>query len=122
MIGLLAHTALLVSVAVVAFGAVITPVAIRTGRREWLQLTYGAVYTNFLMVSIATASMVVALVTHDFSVSYVAAVGSRSTPLLFTIISLWGALEGSILFWAWVLAMYAAAVVFDGLSVWDTRG
>jgi cytochrome c-type biogenesis protein CcmF len=45
-------------------------------------------------------------------VSYVANVGSRSTPLLFTIISLWGALEGSILFWGWVLAMYSAAVVW----------
>ena len=111
MIGLLAHNALLVSLATVALGVVVTPVAIRTGRREWLQLLYTAVYTNFLLVSIAAVSMVVALVTHDFSVSYVAAVGSRSTPLLFTIISLWGALEGSILFWAWVLALYAAAVV-----------
>jgi cytochrome c-type biogenesis protein CcmF len=111
-IGFLAHNALLVSVAVVALGVFITPIAIRSGRREWLQLTYGAVYTNFLLVSIATVAMVVALVTHDFSVSYVAAVGSRSTPLLFTVISLWGALEGSILFWAWVLALYATAVVW----------
>jgi cytochrome c-type biogenesis protein CcmF len=110
--GLVAHDALLVSVATVAFGAVTAPVAIRTGRREWLQLVYGAVYTNFLLVSIAVVSMVIALVTHDFSVSYVAQVGSRSTPLLFTVISLWGALEGSILFWAWVLALYAAAVVW----------
>ncbi|CAN5637785.1 heme lyase CcmF/NrfE family subunit [soil metagenome] len=112
MIGLIAHSALLVSVVAVLFGMFITPIAIRTGRREWLQLTYGAVYTNFLLVTIATVAMVVALVVHDFSVSYVAAVGSRSTPLLFTIISLWGALEGSILFWAWVLALYAAAVVW----------
>jgi cytochrome c-type biogenesis protein CcmF len=112
MTGLLAHNALLVSLATVLFGAGIAPVAIRTGRREWLQLAYGAVYTNFLLVTVATASMIVALVTHDFSVSYVAAVGSRSTPLLFTIISLWGALEGSILFWAWVLSLYAAVVVW----------
>ncbi|MGZ3567029.1 MAG: heme lyase CcmF/NrfE family subunit, partial [Gemmatimonadaceae bacterium] len=102
MIGLIAHNALLVSLAAVAFGAVLTPVAIRTNRRDWLELVYGAVYANFLLVSIAAGSMVVALVTHDFSVSYVAQVGSRSTPLLFTVISLWGALEGSILFWAWV--------------------
>jgi cytochrome c-type biogenesis protein CcmF len=111
-IGLLAHNALLVSFGVVVIGAVIAPVAIRKDRRDWLQLVYGAVYTNFMLVSLATLLMVVALVTHDFSVSYVAAVGSRSTPLLFTIISLWGALEGSILFWAWVLALYAAAVVW----------
>lgn len=103
MTGLLAHNALLVSAVTVALGAVLAPVAIRTGRRDWIQLVYGAVYTNFLLVTMATVLMVVALVTHDFSVSYVASVGSRSTPLLFTIISLWGALEGSILFWAWVL-------------------
>jgi cytochrome c-type biogenesis protein CcmF len=110
--GILAHNALLVSLAVVTFGAVLAPVAVRSGRREWLPLVYTAVYTNFLLVSLATVLMIIALVTHDFSVSYVAAVGSRSTPLLFTIISLWGALEGSILFWAWVLALYAAAVVW----------
>jgi len=110
--GTIAHSALLVSVGVLALGVILTPVAVRSGRREWLQLVYGAAYTNFLLVTIATVAMVYALVTHDFSVSYVASVGSRSTPLLFTIISLWGALEGSILFWAWVLAMYAAAVVW----------
>ena len=111
MIGLIAHNALLVSLAAVAFGAVLTPVAIRNNRRDWLELVYGAVYANFLLVSVAAVSMIVALVTHDFSVSYVAQVGSRSTPLLFTVISLWGALEGSILFWAWVLGLYSAAVV-----------
>lgn len=111
MTGLIAHNALLVSLAAVVFGAILAPVAIRTDRREWLQLVYGAVYTNFLLVTIAAGSMVFALVTHDFSVSYVAQVGSRATPLLFTVISLWGALEGSILFWAWVLALYSAAVV-----------
>ncbi|HYC50478.1 MAG TPA: cytochrome c biogenesis protein CcsA, partial [Gemmatimonadaceae bacterium] len=112
MTGLLAHNALLVSAVTVALGAILAPVAIRAGRRDWIQLVYGAVYTNFLLVTIATVAMIYALVTHDFSVSYVAAVGSRSTPLLFTIISLWGALEGSILFWAWVLALYGAAVVW----------
>ena len=110
--GLVANSALQVALAATIFGLLVIPVAVRTGRRDWIQLGYGAVYANFLLVTIAVIAMVVALVTHDFSVSYVAAVGSRSTPLLFTIISLWGALEGSILFWAWVLALYAAAVAW----------
>jgi cytochrome c-type biogenesis protein CcmF len=54
--------------------------------------------------------MVVALVAHDFSVAYVAQIGSRSTPLLYTIASLWGALEGSILFWSGLLASLTALV------------
>ena len=43
----------------------------------------------------ANIVMVAALVSHDFSISYVAQVGSRTTPLLYTVASLWGALEGS---------------------------
>jgi len=56
---------------------------------------------------VANLAMIGALVTHDFSVKYVAQVGSRSTPLLFTIVSLWSALEGSILFWGAILGTYA---------------
>ena len=105
MIGILAHDALLIALPIMVLGIVLAPVAIRSGRRELIPIVYSALYTNFLLVTIAAAAMIVALVTHDFSVSYVAQVGSRATPLFYTVISLWGALEGSILFWAWVLAL-----------------
>jgi cytochrome c-type biogenesis protein CcmE len=59
------------------------------------------------------AAMVYALVSHDFSVKYVAMVGSRATPLFYTVISLWGALEGSILFWIFVLASLSALVTYQ---------
>jgi cytochrome c-type biogenesis protein CcmF len=114
--GLLGHGALLVSVVVVVLGIGAGVTAGRTGAPQWINAVYSAVYTNFALVTVAAGAMIVALVTHDFSVSYVAQVGSRATPLLYTIISLWGALEGSILFWGWVLSMYAAAVV------WTNRG
>jgi cytochrome c-type biogenesis protein CcmF len=57
-----------------------------------------------------------ALITHDFSVSYVAQVGSRATPLFYTIISAWSALEGSILLWALILSIYTAL-----LALWTRR-
>ncbi|WP_426751648.1 heme lyase CcmF/NrfE family subunit [Myxococcus sp. Y35] len=56
--------------------------------------------------------MVHALVTHDFSVRYVAQVGSRATPLVYTIVSLWSALEGSILFWGLIMGGYIAAFAY----------
>ena len=40
---------------------------------------------------------------------YVAQVGSRATPLIFTIVSLWSALEGSILFWGVIMGTYLLA-------------
>ena len=59
----------------------------------------------------ANLVMEYALITRDFSVSYVAQVGSRATPLHITIVSLWSSLEGSILFWGLVLGGFTAAVV-----------
>jgi cytochrome c-type biogenesis protein CcmF len=58
----------------------------------------------------ANVLMVVALLRHDFSVSYVAQVGSTATPTHITIVSLWSSLEGSILFWGAILGLYTAGV------------
>ncbi|HYD11045.1 MAG TPA: heme lyase CcmF/NrfE family subunit, partial [Acidimicrobiales bacterium] len=60
---------------------------------------------------VATLAMEWALLTHDFSLEYVARNHSRSTPFVYTVASLWGALEGSIILWCLVLAGYTAAVV-----------
>ncbi|HWH35027.1 MAG TPA: cytochrome c-type biogenesis CcmF C-terminal domain-containing protein, partial [Acidimicrobiales bacterium] len=76
---------------------------------------------------LAAVAMEVALVNHDFSLQYVADNGSRSTPLLYTVASLWGALEGSIILWTLVLAGFTVAVVRrfadragDPLVAWAT--
>ena len=60
----------------------------------------------------ATAVMERALITHDFTVSYVAHVGSLSTPMWVTVASLWSSLEGSLLFWGCVLGLYIAVATF----------
>jgi cytochrome c-type biogenesis protein CcmF len=109
--GLLGRGALLVSLPFIVLGIIAVPTSLWRGRRDWIGIAYGSVLANFLLVSIAALAMITALVTHDFSVSYVAQVGSRATPLFYTVISLWGALEGSILFWGWVLSLYAVLVV-----------
>ena len=70
-----------------------------------------AAWCAFAALTTANLLMVVALVARDFSIAYVAQVGSRETPLLFTIASLWGALEGSILFWAGLLAGVSVLLV-----------
>ena len=51
----------------------------------------------------ANVLMVGALLARDFSVGYVAQVGSREVPDWVAVTSLWSSLEGSILFWGVVL-------------------
>src|SRR4051812_22932621 len=51
-----------------------------------------------------------ALLSHDFSIRYVAENNATGTPLLYTITGLWAALEGSILLWAVILGGYLTFV------------
>ncbi|HUF66398.1 MAG TPA: heme lyase CcmF/NrfE family subunit [Gemmatimonadaceae bacterium] len=104
--------AISISLAASLFGIIAAVLGVRRNSERLVQASFAAMYTTFGLLTVATVAMVYALVTHDFSISYVAQVGSRATPTFYTVISLWGALEGSILFWAWVLALYGAAVVW----------
>ncbi len=67
-----------------------------------------------VLVLVADLAMVGALVTHDFSIRYVALNNARETPLFYSVISLWAALEGSILLWTAVLAGAVAWVAWRG--------
>jgi cytochrome c-type biogenesis protein CcmF len=60
---------------------------------------------------VATGAMQWALITHDFSLAYVAENNARQTPLIYSITGMWSALEGSILLWGLVLSVYLLAVV-----------
>ena len=66
----------------------------------------------WLMVAgclLAVLAMEIAILRDDFSMEYVANNSTRATPLLYKIATLWGALEGSLLLWAFVLCIYIAA-------------
>jgi cytochrome c-type biogenesis protein CcmF len=117
---LLALAASILGVAVIAYGlACHRPELARAGRVYAVLVLAGAV--------LATVAMERALVTHDFSLAFVAANNSRSTPLLYTITGMWSALAGSILLWGLILAGYIVAMVWrfrrqaaDPLVGWAT--
>lgn len=75
------------------------------------RLTRASALTFALSMIAANYVMIYALLTHDFSVAYVAEVGSLDTPAYYTVVSLWASLNGSILFWGGVLGIYTAAMV-----------
>ena len=113
---MLGLSACIAALAVVSYGVVAASVGVKRRDAALVRSARSAAYTSFGLMTIANLAMIYALVTHDFSIDYVAQVGSRATPLFFTIISLWSSLEGSILFWGWVLSFYTA------LAVWLTGG
>ncbi|HZJ08361.1 MAG TPA: cytochrome c biogenesis protein CcsA, partial [Trueperaceae bacterium] len=79
-------------------------------RREARLITSArlAAVAGFIVATAAIVVMVAALLTDDFSLAYVAAHSRIASPLWVKIVTLWAALEGSILLWAWLLSGYTA--------------
>ncbi|MGH2771929.1 MAG: cytochrome c biogenesis protein CcsA, partial [Actinomycetota bacterium] len=64
------------------------------------------------LIAAATGVLWIALATHDFSLHYVASYTSESTPVIHTFTALWAGMEGSLLFWTLLTALYAATAVW----------
>jgi cytochrome c-type biogenesis protein CcmF len=102
---------ILAALALSAAGALVGFTAGRSGSARGLAITRALALAFSACLVGATLVMEYALITHDFSVEYVAHVGSLATPLHITIISLWSSLDGSILFWGFILAAYTIGFV-----------
>ena len=71
-----------------------------------------AVYSIWILLTLAAGILVYSLITGDFRMAYVAAHSNRSMPAIYKFTAWWGGQEGSLLLWAWLLSTYAAIVVF----------
>jgi cytochrome c-type biogenesis protein CcmF len=101
---------------VVCFGLAVYAVAAgfwgaHTGRRRLSRSAQNALVAAFVAAAVATGVLLVALVSSDFSFTYVSAFTSRELPLTYKLTALWGGQEGSLLLWLLVLTGYAAAAV-----------
>ena len=112
MIPTLGRFIILASVLVATTGAFIAYAAGAKRSPEGLRWSQRFAYLFAGLMVAATAVMEYALITHDFSVQYVAHVGSIEVPMWVTIVSLWSSLEGSILFWGFILGIYIAVTTW----------
>jgi cytochrome c-type biogenesis protein CcmF len=110
MIATLGHVAVVVGLAATLFAAGAFALAARSGDARLAALGRRAMFAAFGLAALASLAMVSLLLAHDFSVRYVARNNATTTPPFYSVISLWAALEGSILFWT-VLATGWAAIV-----------
>ncbi len=62
-----------------------------------------AVYSVWVLMTIASGILVYALMTGDFRFAYVAEHSNRAMPTLYKFAAWWGGQEGSLLFWSWLL-------------------
>src|SRR5437762_5211855 len=59
-----------------------------------------------------TAVMINAFLTSDFTIKYVAHYSDSVQPLFYKITSYWGGLDGSIMFWVFLLSVFGTVAVY----------
>jgi cytochrome c-type biogenesis protein CcmF len=106
----LGTAALLAALVVAALGMVSGARASRAAAPGWLASARRAAVAQFVLVTLAVAALEYLLITSDFSVRYVANTSTSASPLRYRIAGLWGALEGSILLWEWLQALFVLLV------------
>ncbi|MBA3740715.1 MAG: heme lyase CcmF/NrfE family subunit, partial [Chloroflexi bacterium] len=111
MIPSIGHASVLIGLGLTVYAAVAFVLAARGGDPRLNTSARRAVIGSFVAAGIGCAAMVISLLTHDFGVRYVAENNATTTPPFIGVISLWAALEGSILFWALLATGWAALVL-----------
>jgi cytochrome c-type biogenesis protein CcmF len=106
----LGHFALVLALVLAALQAFFGIVGPAVGRDRWVAATTSAVAGQFVMVATAVGILVYSFVNFDFSVKYVFENSNSALPLMYRIAALWGAHEGSLLLWIFLLSVWTLAV------------
>jgi cytochrome c-type biogenesis protein CcmF len=103
---------LLASFVVCAYAAAVSVVGARQRSRRLVESGVGALYLVCAFMTCASAVMINAFLTNDFTIKYVAHESDTIQPLFYKITSYWGGLDGSIMFWVFLLSVFAALAVY----------
>jgi len=103
--------AALAALALAVWGAGASAAGARTGRVALVESAQHAALGVFVLVTACFALLTYAFLSFDFSVRYVATNTNLGTPFYYRITGVWGALEGSIILWTWMLTLYTLIVI-----------
>ena len=78
---------------------------------RWQRSGRNAALLTFPAVLLATAMLVIALMTEQYHMSYVYSVTDPQTPALYRFTALWGSQRGSLLFWSLLMSLFAVSAI-----------
>ena len=103
---------LMVTLVVSAYAIAASVAGARRGSRGLVESGVGAFYLVAALMTAASAIIVHAFVTNDYSIKYVQHYSDLAQPLFYKITSYWGGLDGSIMFWVFLLAVFGSLAVY----------
>ena len=106
----LGHFALILALLLAALQAFFGILGPQLGKDRWVAAVTPAVAGQFVMVATAIGCLIASFVGLDFSVRYVAENANSALPMGYRIAAVWGAHEGSLLLWIFLLGCWTLAV------------
>ena len=102
---------LLAALVACAYAAAAAVAGARRGSSRLIESGIHAFYFVAALMTVASVLMVQAFVTNDYAIKYVAHYSDAAQPLIYKLSSYWGGLDGSILFWVFLLSAFGAGAV-----------
>jgi cytochrome c-type biogenesis protein CcmF len=103
---------LLASFVVCAYAIAASVVGARQRSLRLIESGTGAFYLVTALMTVASGVIVHAFVTNNYAIKYVQRYSDSAQPLAYKIASYWGGLDGSIMFWVFLLSIFGAVAVY----------
>ncbi|WP_417780245.1 heme lyase CcmF/NrfE family subunit [Stutzerimonas xanthomarina] len=110
MIPELGHLAMILALCLAVVQGTLPLIGAWRGDSQWMGLAQPAAWGQFSFLAFSFACLTYAFMMDDFSVAYVAQNSNSALPWYYKFSAVWGAHEGSLLLWAFILAGWTFAV------------
>ncbi len=107
------YYSLFISLFLTAYAVIAAISGAKTRSPEMIASAENATVAVFGFFTLAAAALLYALVTRDFQIEYVSKYTSNGLPMVYTVAAFNAGQEGSLLFWAWMLSIFSAIVVYQ---------
>ena len=108
----LGYYLLLAAFVVSAYAVAMSVAGARRRSSRLIESGIGAFYLMAAIMTAASAVIVHAFVVDDFSIKYVQRYSEAAQPLFFKLTAYWGGLDGSIMYWVFLLSLFGVAAVY----------
>lgn len=107
------YVAVTLALALAVYAAVVAVAGARKQRSELILSARNAAFGVTGFVTLAVFVLEYLLITGHYQTKFVYEVSNRAAPLFYRITALWGGQDGSLLFWSWLMAIFAALVLLQ---------
>ncbi len=104
---------LLIALVLATYAGAASLVGVRRASSRLILSGRAAVYALAAVLGMSSVALEFAFLTHDYSIKYVHHYSDAASPLFYQITAYWGGLDGSILWWVFLLSVFSAIAVYS---------